>query len=166
METPKAIRYFEQLYLASLFLGLIQGASLVNILNLNIVEAYGLAGFQFIILLITGGLVLLTSRLRSSFFKWVLTLLFVLGLALIIPNLAIYLEQGTMGYISIIQIAMQATAMYLLFTPESNEWFSYKAPGTDTDPLGIKRGALEGIKNVLAFMIFFAVIVAIIWVFL
>ena len=170
METPKSIRYFEQLYLVSLFLGLIQGASIVNILNLNIVDEFFLAGFQFIALLISGVLVLLTSRLRSRFFKWVITLLFILSLAVMIPSLAFYLEQGTMGYIAIVQIAMQAIAIYLLFTPESNEWFSYRASvtdnETDTDPLGIKRGVREGIKNVLAFMIFFAVIAAIIWIFL
>ncbi len=126
MEMPKSIKLFEQLFLGSLALGVIQGALMSSEMGLSGGAAYGVAGFQVLILIIVGALVLLTSRKKSVICKWVNTVFFVLGMAAFIPNLAMLLEQGVMGVISAVQLLIQAYAIYLLFNADSEAWFASK----------------------------------------
>ena len=129
MEMPKSIKLFEQLFLGSLALGVIQGALMSNSLGLSGGAAYSVAGFQVIIMLVVGALVLLTSRKKSVICKWINTVFFVLGLVAFIPNLAMFIEQGVMGVISAVQVLMQAYAIYLLFNSDSKDWFASKKLG-------------------------------------
>ena len=126
MEMPKSIKLFEQLFLGSLALGVIQGALMSNEMDLSGGAAYGVAGFQVLIFIILGALVLLTSRKKSVICKWINTVFFVLGMVMFIPNLAIFIEQGVMGVISAVQLLMQAYAIYLLFDADSKAWFASK----------------------------------------
>jgi hypothetical protein len=88
--------------------------------------AYGVAGFQVLIMVIVGALVLLTSRKKSVICKWINTVFFVLGMVAFIPSLAMFIEQGVMGVISAVQVLMQAYAIYLLFNADSKAWFASK----------------------------------------
>ena len=126
MEMPKSIKLFEQLFLGSLVLGVIQGALMSSEMGLSGGEAYSVAGMQVLILLIIGALVLLTSRKKSVICKWVNTVFFVLGMVMFIPSLAMFIEQGVMGVISAVQVLMQAYAIYLLFNADSKAWFASK----------------------------------------
>ena len=126
MEMPKSIKLFEQLFLGSLALGVIQSALMSNEMDLSGGAAYGVAGFQVLLFIILGALVLLTSRKKSVICKWINTVFFVLGMVMFIPNLAIFIEQGVMGVIGAVQLLMQAYAIYLLFDADSKAWFASK----------------------------------------
>jgi len=134
MEMPKSIKLFEQLFLGSLILGIIQSALMSdelaalmhNDLGLSGDAAYAVAGFQFLIIIFIGALVLLTSRKKSVICKWIITVNLVSGIFMFIPTLAAMLEQGVMGLISIAQLCMQVYAVYLLFNADSKEWFASK----------------------------------------
>ena len=126
MEMPKSMKLFEQLFLGSLVLGVINSALLSNEMGLGGGAAYGVAGFQVLIMVIIGALVLLTSRKKSVICKWINTVFFVLGMVAFIPSLAMYIEQGVMGVISAVQVLMQAYAIYLLFNADSKAWFASK----------------------------------------
>ena len=126
MEMPKSIKLFEQLFLGSLVLGVIQGALMSSEMGLSGGAAYSVAGFQVLIMVIVGALVLLTSRNKSVICKWINTVFFVLGMVMFIPNLAMFIEQGVMGVISAVQVLMQAYAIYLLFNADSKAWFASK----------------------------------------
>ena len=129
MEMPKSIKLFEQLFLGSIALGVIQGALMLNNMDLSGDAAYGVAGFQVLILLIVVTTVLLTSRKKSVICKWISVVFFVFGLVAFIPNLAIFVEEGIAGWISAAQLLMQAYAIYLLFNSDSKAWFASKKPG-------------------------------------
>ena len=126
MGMPKSIKLFEQLFLGSLALGVIQSALMSNEMDLSGGAAYGVAGFQVLLFIILGALVLLTSRKKSVICKWINTVFFVLGMVMFIPNLAIFIEQGVMGVIGAVQLLMQAYAIYLLFDADSKAWFASK----------------------------------------
>jgi len=124
MEMPKSIRLFEQLFLGSLIFGVIQSALIVNEMGVTGDDVYKTSIFQAAVIFFTGVLVLLTSRKKSVFCKWLLVMLMVLGLIEFIPALAFFIKQGVMGWISAVQITMQAFAVYFLFNSDSKEWFA------------------------------------------
>tara|TARA_B100000768_G_scaffold139161_1_gene130416 strand:- start:770 stop:1165 length:396 start_codon:yes stop_codon:yes gene_type:complete len=126
MEMPKSIKLFEQLFFGVLALGVINGALMWSEMGLSGGAAYRVAGFQVLIMVIVGALVLLTSRKKSVICKWITTIFFVLGMVMFIPNLATFFEQGLMGVISAVQVLMQAYAIYLLFNADSKAWFASK----------------------------------------
>ena len=83
MEMPKSIKLFEQLFLGSLVLGVIQSALMSNSMGLSGGAAYGVAGFQVLVMLIVGSLVLLTSRKKSVVCKWINTVFFIFHIRII-----------------------------------------------------------------------------------
>ena len=111
MEMPKSIKLFEQLFLGSLVLGFIQLALM-----------RGVFVFEIIVLLITGSLVLLTSRKKSLICKWIITVLFALGFILGFATSAVW-QEGISSVIFVVQTLMQAYAVYLLFQSDSEAWF-------------------------------------------
>jgi len=126
MEMPKSIKLFEQLFMGSLALGVIQSALLSNTLGLSGGAAYSVAGIQVLTMVIVGSIVLLTSRKKSVICKWLNTVVFVFGMIAFIPSLAMLIEQGIMGVISAVQVLLQAYAIYLLFNADSKAWFASK----------------------------------------
>ena len=71
-------------------------------------------------------LILLISRRGSEIAKWIFLLLFVAGLAIMAPAIPDILSRGQIGLLQLAQIAVQALALYFLFTPESRAWFKEK----------------------------------------
>jgi len=123
---PKHIKYFEWTWLGSLAIGII-----VSSLSYSATVAPGMeifAGFiQFFVLGVTLLLVLLTSRKRSKIAKWILVVLFGLGIVVYIPQLAVLfnlgLEYQIVGVLSSLQVLAQCVGVYFLFTQESRDWF-------------------------------------------
>ena len=114
--------------MGSIALGVIQSALMLNNMDLSGDAAYGVAGFQVLILLVVVTIVLLTSRKKSVICKWIIAVFFVFGLVAFFPNLAIFVEQGMAGLIGAAQLLMQAYAIYLLFNSDSKAWFASKKP--------------------------------------
>jgi len=119
---PKHIKYFEWTWLGSLAIGII-----VSSLSYSATVAPGMeifAGFiQFFVLGVTLLLVLLTSRKRSKIAKWILVVLFGLGIVVYIPQLAVLFNLGFVGVLSSLQVLVQCVGVYFLFTQESRDWF-------------------------------------------
>ena len=129
---PKTIRAFEALFLASLAVGALQSFA-----GWNALAARGSAGEMLSLLVLTfgtlGGLVLLVSRGRSRAAKWVLVLLYLAGLPLFVRSW----DAGTivgLGWLALVQAAMQVTALALLFTREARAWLAI-APSGDSSSL-------------------------------
>jgi NADH:ubiquinone oxidoreductase subunit 5 (subunit L)/multisubunit Na+/H+ antiporter MnhA subunit len=123
MEMPKSIKLFEQLFLGSLALGVIQGALMSSEMGLS--GGLFLAGWMALVMLIVGTLVLLTSRKKSLICKWITTVYVVLG---ILYFALLFNPQGLslMLVISFVGFLMQAYAIYLLFKADSKAWFASK----------------------------------------
>jgi len=121
-----SLRYFELLGLGSLALGVIVAGMQYNSLaNSREVAALGGGGFvvlvQFIVLLVSGALILFISRKKSNIAKWIWIVLFVLGLPAYIPQLAKMFDAGFVGVLSSIQFLMLAAALYFLFQPDARQ---------------------------------------------
>lgn len=128
---PVSIEYFERLSFLAMMVGIAFTA-----LSWNPVQAERLGvGPMFLpavlavcyVLLAT--LVLLISRKASLAAQIVFLLLFAAGAVLAIPTVPAILTDGEIGLLQIVQIALQAVAIYFLFTPESRAWFRSKRGG-------------------------------------
>jgi len=110
--------------LAALFIGVVNTALRYKELSA------GPGGAPFVLSVFFGGvivmltLILLISRKGSNVAKWIFMILAGLLLVNYIPVLADFLDRGLVGILSICQTAMQAVAIYLLFTRESQVWFA------------------------------------------
>lgn len=123
LDMPKHIGLFEKLSLGSLLIGVVVATATYKQMSL-VADPFFIALIQIIVLGSTLLLILLISRKRSKVAKWILVMLWALGLVRYIPQLANFLDQGYVGILSICQLVMQAVGIYLLFTPESKKWFS------------------------------------------
>ena len=119
---PKHIKYFEWTWLGSLSLGIIVAALSYSELVGAGMEIF--SGFiQFVTLGIMLLLILLTSRKRNNIAKWILVVLFGLGIVFYIPKLSSLFNLGFAGVLSSLQVLAQCVGIYFLFTQESRDWF-------------------------------------------
>lgn len=116
---PTSIVNFERLYLTAIALeGLhiaLQGAMLVKTPAALAIRLFSVA--------ISLLLVFLAARRGSGVARLLLTVLFLVGLPVVsyifgpgVPSLSVV--------ITLLQVALQAAALALLFTPSSREWFA------------------------------------------
>jgi hypothetical protein len=68
-------------------------------------------------------LILLISRKASQLAQIVFVLLFAAGFLLSIPAVPTILKDGETSLLQLVLIALQALAIYFLFTPEARAWF-------------------------------------------
>ena len=119
---PKHIKYFEWTWLGSLPLGII-----VAELSYSEIVGAGIEVFSGFIQFVTLGvmllLILLTSRKRNNIAKWILVILFGLGIVFYIPQLSSLFNLGFAGVLSSLQVLAQCVGIYFLFTQESRDWF-------------------------------------------
>jgi hypothetical protein len=113
---------FERLFLFSLLLGIAQAC-----LGWEMLAARGRPSEMLALVALSiftlGALALLVSRGRSRSAKWVLSLLLAMGLPLFLISLA----RGTLiglTALAVVQAALQAAAVALLFTGSAREWLS------------------------------------------
>lgn len=109
--TPLAIRQFEGLQIASISIGLVHQFAIEDD---GVVDAIFVAAMMVAI-------TLLVSRLRKSWARWLLVVMFVLGTALMVWNTQLILELGYPA-ITFAVTLMQAAALALLFTRRSSDW--------------------------------------------
>ena len=119
---PKHIKYFGWTWLGSLSLGIIVAA-----LSYSEIVGAGMEIFSGFIQFVTLGvmllLILLTSRKRNKIAKWILVILFGLGIVFYIPQLTNLFNIGFEGVLSSLQVLAQCVGIYFLFTQESRDWF-------------------------------------------
>ena len=117
-EKPNHIKYFERAMLISLAIGVVISALSSQGMGITAVL------FQTIVLVILLINILLISRKRSNIAKWVLIVIFFLGLPMYVPLLSILLSAGFVGVLSLLQLTVQLVGVYFLFTHQSRQWFS------------------------------------------
>ena len=121
MQRPTEVQWFERIYIATLLLGVLQSW-------LAWPELVTLRGPVFLLItqFLTFGvmitLMLLTSRRRSSFAKWIMIGLFVVGMPMVVKQASEELLSAN-PLIAFIQVAGQLAAYGLLFTPAARRWF-------------------------------------------
>ena len=118
----KHIKYVEWTWLGSLSLGIIVAA-----LSYSEIVGAGMEVFAAFIQFVTLGvmllLILLTSRKRNNIAKWILVVLFGLGIVFYIPQLSSLFNLGFAGVLSSLQVLAQCVDIYFLFTQKSRDWF-------------------------------------------
>ena len=127
---PASIVYFERLSILSILVGI----AFAMLTWDSGAEAAGQSGLgpgmvpvvQGISLAIVLALIFLISRKASVVAKWILVVLFVIGVVFMVPQLGQTLDQGLVGLLQISQIVVQAAAIYFLFTAEARAWFGEK----------------------------------------
>ena len=125
MDRPLEIAWFERLNLATMVLGILNSwLSWDQLMMLGRSPTFVIM-IQSITLGIILGLTLLVSRKRSNIAKWVIIVLFVLGLPITIYT-ELRDDLPSIGIIGYAQTTIQFVALVLLFKPASRRWFHKK----------------------------------------
>ena len=148
MTKPAAIRYFTLLYLGAMVVGVVSG--LINLDSTAAmidsqfaddptIAASGIEGMgsSFVIGTMVIGVLFnllmwfLIAVKRIGGLKWLLAVL--LAYNVLTAIYAVTSGVGQVGVIGAVTLAMQAVAIYFLFTPEAKAWFAARktAPVTD-----------------------------------
>ena len=118
---PRTIVNFELIFFATLILGLVQ-----SFLGWDRATQLMSVGFVLTVQIFTfgllGGLALLVAHRRSNLAKWILIVLFVLGLPAFFKIVSGGLLLGSV-WISVLQTFGQVVAYGLLFTASARSWF-------------------------------------------
>lgn len=130
---PDSIILFERLYLGALALGLVNlfvswDRSIALMTSDPGAAALGdPATFILVVFVISFGVSLtlwyFAARRRSRVAKWILTVLFVLGLFSLPGSIAQGVFSGIGGLFAAAAWLLQAVALFMLFRPDSNAWF-------------------------------------------
>jgi hypothetical protein len=125
---PVSIEYFERLSFLSMMVGIA-----FTVLSWDPGQAERIhVGPMFLPLALAlcyallATLVLLISRKASLIAQGIFVLLFAAGVILSIRSVPAILSDGQTGLLQIALIALQALAIYFLFTPEARAWFRAK----------------------------------------
>ena len=133
MTRPQSIIWFERCYLAALLIGVLNVALQWDQMNAKIAAMPNSAAigswFLPLTLVISWGISLLlwyfTARRASNVAKWILTVLFVIGLIAVLPTVANgTFPTGLGGVISVVGLVLQAIAVWELFQPDARTWFA------------------------------------------
>jgi hypothetical protein len=117
---PRSIIYFERLFLASLGIAPVQ----IYLAWDELAAREHLRDRLFLVLLVVAtlaGLVLLVSRGRIAWAKWLLAILWLIGLPLFLLDL----NRGSiLGWtlLAAVQALLQSGSLALLFTDEARAW--------------------------------------------
>ena len=123
MDRPLESVWFERLCIGTLVLGAFKsGLSWDQLLLFGGSPEYVIMIQSFTAGMILG-LTLLVSRMRSDIAKWVIIVLFVLGLPITVYT-ELRGDVPSVGIIGYAQMAIQCVAFMLLFSPASRRWFN------------------------------------------
>jgi hypothetical protein len=131
MTRPASIVRFEQIYLAYWLVGIVNAAISWE-RNAQMVRASGLdaalPGYQWwtigIGLLIPLILWFFIARRGSAIAKWVLVVFLGIGILSMVAIVAMgRFEMGLPGGLTVVAMLLQATAVWMLFRPDTHEWF-------------------------------------------
>jgi len=120
---PSNVARFEQLMYLSLGIGVI-----ISVLQFSYFESRTGAGFvllvQAIVLAVFVLFIWLIARRRANWARWTLLVMFLLGLILFVPIVRETLQRSPLvAGLNITQLALQAVALYLVFTGNAVDWF-------------------------------------------
>jgi hypothetical protein len=135
LPAPPDINWFEWLWLGTLVL-----TALITIMmfewSRSIVGPYGAGLLTSARFGVSFLLMLLCSRRRSNFARWVIAIPFVLTIiAYDAVRLPLMLERSPAIWLVLFRLGLMFAAIYLLFTPRSRAWFAGRPPREDIDNL-------------------------------
>lgn len=142
---PASIVGFERFFLASLALGLINSVlsyrssmALVQADPAMVEMGFG-SGFIITTLAFGFGIPLLLwfliARKASNVAKWIVVVLTAIGMLSIVMSFSTLAERGSVTVlISLVTLALQLFAIYLLFRPDAKAWLESKGKIGTTDP--------------------------------
>lgn len=136
MIRPISIVWFERCYLGCVVLGVINTAVAWNTTVAKMAENPATAQFgpSFVPNMLIGGVVLsvlvslllwyFTARKGSVVTKWIITVLFVLGILGLVMGLVQHsLPPGPTAVLTIVAWVLDAIAVWQLFRPDTRAWF-------------------------------------------
>jgi hypothetical protein len=120
---PTRLALFERLYYASLALGLVSSA-----LQFDRLSKMAPVGFVILVQVLTLAvlvlMVWLVARRRKNWARWLMLILFIVGIPLAVPTILKTLQTDILsGGIGVVQIFLQLAALYCVFTGDAREWF-------------------------------------------
>lgn len=131
--TPAEIESFERFMMGSLLVG----GGVASLMYPDMVKEMGTWIASLLVsgwLLGTMGLTIMISRKRSNLARW----LFVVESAIALLPYAVYVgimfDEFPVGHASVIQLGLQAFALYKLFTPPARAWFHGRDYRQHRDP--------------------------------
>ena len=120
---PAQVALFERLYYASLALGLINSALQFDHFTRMASVAFVIS-VQLLVLVFLVLMIWLVARRRKNWARWLMLILFVVGTPLSIPTIWQTFQVNILwGGISVVQIILQAAAIYFVFTADARAWF-------------------------------------------
>ena len=121
---PSNVARFEQLFYASLCLGVFIFASDFDRLS-RLGPASSMIGTVGLAIGVVGLLTWLIARRRQNWARWVMVVMYVVGLPFFVINMS---EQGILTVsLSAVQAVLQLVALVLLFTGNARPWFARAA---------------------------------------
>ena len=134
-DAPPEINWFEWLWLGTLVL-----TAFITIMmfdwSRNRVGAYGAGLLTSMRFGVSFLLMLLCSRRRSNFVRWVLAIPFSLTIiAYDTIRLPVMLERDPVVWFVLLRLGLTFAAIYLLFTPRSRAWFAGRRPQENIEDL-------------------------------
>ncbi len=139
MTKPDSIILFDRLFLVSVALGVLNFIFAWSDMSAKIARApeFAATGFGtgFVIATFAIGMIInliiwyFISARASKIAKWILTAFFAIGLLSMLSNLNNPLgPQGISLGVALVITLIQGAAIYMLFRPDSIEWFNRKPP--------------------------------------
>ena len=124
---PSNVARFEQLMYLSLGIGII-----VSVLQFSYFQSQANVGFilfiQAFVLALFVLFIWLIARRRANWARWTFLVIFLLGLIPYVPNAIELLQRNPVsGGLNLVQLVLQAVALYLVFTGNAVDWFK-KSP--------------------------------------
>jgi hypothetical protein len=122
---PNEVRNFEKMQLTTLGLGIIVAAlGYEKLIELS--DPITILMTQFIVLLFLLWIILSITRKKSKIAKWILVGFNIIGIPFYIPQLSFMLNNGIQGWLSVIQLIINFSSLYLLFQPRFTEYLKTK----------------------------------------
>jgi hypothetical protein len=126
---PQSIVNFERLYLLAIVIGVITGVvthdkSVADMAKMHI-NPSAVTWIQVIFTVIGLLLLYFIARRASVVAKWILTVLYLLGLLGFLVAIPKLMEGGTLpAILQVATIALEGVAIYFLFRPDARAWFA------------------------------------------
>ena len=118
---PNEVKNFEKMQLTTLGLGIIVAAlGYEKLIVLS--DPITILLSQFILLLLLLWTILYITRKKSRIAKWILVGFNIIGIPFYIPQLSFMLNNGIQGWLSVIQLVINFSSLYLLFQPKFIEY--------------------------------------------
>ena len=120
---PKNVSRFEKLWYTSLGIGI-----LVSALEYQYMASLADTGLilftQLIVIVFMVLFIWLVARRRKGWARWVLLIMFIIGLPLYFPQLSGMFERNIFaGLLSGFQVFLQIIGLYFIFTGDSAAWY-------------------------------------------